>query len=107
MCKVPISIAPSVLKLLASVVSMWLGYRLDMQGNMVQFPVWASNVALRQSDQTGCGAYSHLKPRLIMSGAICYLPYAIMGMHMDNLNFTFISVPALAGHRLCNLVCTK
>jgi hypothetical protein len=86
---------------------MWLWYRLDVQGKMVQFPVWANDIALLQSDQTGRGAHSHLKPRFIMSGAICCLPYAIMGMHMDNLTFGFISVPALAGHRICNLVYRK
>jgi len=99
--------ASSVLKLLASVVGMWLCYRLDVQGNMVQFPVWTNNIALLQRDQTGGGAHSHLKPRSIVSGGVCYLPYGIMGMHMDDLTFTFISVPALAGHRLCNLVYTK
>jgi hypothetical protein len=101
------NIASSVLKLLASVVGMWLGYRLVVQGNMVQFPIWANDIALLPRDQTGHGAHSHLKPRLIMSGGICYLPYAIKGMHMDNPTFTFISVPALAGHSLCNLVHTK
>jgi hypothetical protein len=82
------SIASSVLNLLASVFGVWLGDRLDVQRNMVQFPVWANDIALLQSDQTGHGAHSHLKPRSIMSGAICYLPHAIMGMHMDNLVYT-------------------
>jgi len=101
------NIASSVVNLLASVFGMWLGYRLDVQGNTVQFPVWANEIALLQSDQTGCGAHPHLKLRFMMSGAVCYLPHAIMGMHMDNLTFTFISVPALVGYRLCNLVYTK
>jgi len=73
---------------------MWLCHRLDVQGNMVQFSVWTNDIALLH------GALSHLKPRSMMSGGMCYLPYDIMGMHMDGLTFTFISVPALTGHRL-------